>query len=93
MIINIFIGIFILLLLVTAWYLWQRRNSHFLAFNAQDNPQLSRLMSFTAVSLFAESILGTLILIFGNRYLNLITLVLACATILIFGLLINQKNE
>lgn len=93
MIIKLFMGIFILVLLTTAWYLWRQRNSRFLAFNTQDNPELSKLMSFTALSLLAESIIGIAILIWGDKYLNLVTLVLACASILFFGLQLNQKNE
>ena len=40
-----------------------------------------------------ESILGVLILFLANKYMNLITLILGSMTILIFGLLSNQKND
>lgn len=92
MIITIAMIIFILLLLLTAWYMWHRRNGEFIIFDVGSNPKLSQALNITAISLTAESILGVVLLFLGNKYLNLITVALASLTILIFGLIFNQNN-
>lgn len=93
MAIKIVMIIFILLLLLTSWYLWHRRNGHFLIYDIGGDPRLSNILKWTSVALLAESILGIILLFMGNKYLNLITLFLASLTILAFGLSITQNKE
>lgn len=93
MLIKIVMAIFILVLLLTSWYLWHRRNGQFLIYDIGGNPRLASILKVTSIALLLESILGIFILFASNKYLNLITLILGCATILIFGLLINQNDE
>lgn len=93
MAIKIVMIIFILLLLLTSWYMWHRRNGHFLIYDIGGNPRLSNILKWTSVALLAESILGIILLFMGNKYLNLITLFLASLTILAFGLSITQNKE
>lgn len=93
MAIKIVMIIFILLLLLTSWYMWHRRNGHFLIYDIGGDPRLSNILKWTSVALLAESILGIILLFMGNKYLNLITLFLASLTILTFGLLITQNKE
>ncbi|WEV40564.1 hypothetical protein OZX59_01230 [Lactobacillus sp. ESL0681] len=93
MIIKIVMGIFLLLLLYLAYYLWHNRNGHFLIFNSQNNPYFTTIMSWTAVLLGIECILGFILLFQANKYLNFITLIISSITILTFSLLINQINE
>ena len=93
MAIKIVMIIFILLLLVTSWYMWHRRNGHFLIYDIGGDPRLSNILKWTSVALLAESILGIILLFMGNKYLNLITLFLASLTILAFGLSITQNKE
>lgn len=93
MAIKIVMIIFILLLLLTSWYMWHRRNGHFLIYDIGGDPRLSNILKWTSVALLAESILGIILLFMGNRYLNLITLFLASLTILAFGLSITQNKE
>ena len=93
MAIKIVMIIFILLLLLTSWYMWHRRNGHFLIYDIGGDPRLSNILKWTSVALLAESILGTILLFMGNKYLNLITLFLASLTILAFGLSITQNKE
>lgn len=93
MAIKIVMIIFILLLLLTSWYMWHRRNGHFLIYDIGGDPRLSNILEWTSVALLAESILGIILLFMGNKYLNLITLFLASLTILAFGLSITQNKE
>lgn len=93
MIIKIVMIVFILLLLLTSWYMWHRRNGHFLIYDIGGDPRLSTILKWTSIALLAESILGIILLFMGNKYLNLITLFLASLTILTFGLSITQKKE
>ena len=93
MAIKIVMIIFILLLLLTSWYMWHRRNGHFLIYDIGGDPRLSTNLKWTSVTLLAESILGIILLFMGNKYLNLITLFLASLTILAFGLSITQNKE
>ena len=93
MAIKIVMIIFILLLLLTSWYMWHRRNGHFLIYDIGGVPRLSNILKWTSVTLLAESILGIILLFMGNKYLNLITLFLASLTILAFGLSITQNKE
>lgn len=93
MAIKIVLIIFILLLLLTSWYMWHRRNGHFLIYDIGGDPRLSNILKWTSVALLAESILGIILLFMGNKYLNLITLFLASLTILAFGLSITQNKE
>lgn len=93
MAIKIVMIIFILLLLLTSWYMWHRKNGHFLIYDIGGDPRLSNILKWTSVALLAESILGIILLFMGNKYLNLITLFLASLTILAFGLSITQNKE
>ena len=93
MAIKIVMIIFILLLLLTSWYMWHRRNGHFLIYDIGGDPRLNNILKWTSVALLAESILGIILLFMGNKYLNLITLFLASLTILAFGLSITQNKE
>lgn len=93
MAIKIVMIIFILLLLLTSWYMWHRRNGYFLIYDIGGDPRLSNILKWTSVALLAESILGIILLFMGNKYLNLITLFLASLTILAFGLSITQNKE
>lgn len=93
MAIKIVMIIFILLLLLTSWYMWHRRNGHFLIYDIGGDPRLSNILKWTSVTLLTESILGIILLFMGNKYLNLITLFLASLTILAFGLSITQNKE
>ncbi|MEK3529456.1 hypothetical protein AAA431_06735 [Lactobacillus crispatus] len=93
MAIKIVMIIFILLLLLTSWYMWHRRNGHFLIYDIGGDPRLSNILKWTSVALLAESILGIILLFMDNKYLNLITLFLASLTILAFGLSITQNKE
>lgn len=93
MIIKIVMIIFILLLLLTASYMWRQRNERFLTYDASSDPQLSNLLKWTAIALVIESVIGIILLALGNKYLNLITLALASLTILAFSLSITSKKE
>ncbi|WP_297950355.1 hypothetical protein [uncultured Lactobacillus sp.] len=93
MVIKIVMIFFILLLLLTSWYMWHRRNGHFLIYDIGGDPRLSTILKWTSIALLAESILGIVLLFMGNKYLNLITLFLASLTILTFGLSITQKTK
>ena len=93
MAIKIVMIIFILLLLLTSWYMWHRRNGHFLIYDIGGDPRSSNILKWTSLALLAESILGIILLFMGNKYLNLITLFLASLTILAFGLSITQNKE
>ncbi|MFR4967446.1 hypothetical protein [Lactobacillus kalixensis] len=92
MIVTIAMLIYILLLLLTAWYMWHRRNGTFIIFDIGGNPELATILKWTAIALLCESVLGAVLLFLGNKYLNLITISLSCITLLIFSLLFNQKN-
>ncbi|KRM20771.1 MAG: hypothetical protein LKU_01574 [Lactobacillus kefiranofaciens] len=85
--------IFILLLLLTASYMWRQRNERFLTYDASSDPRLSNLLKWTAIALVIESVIGIILLALGNKYLNLITLALASLTILAFSLSITSKKE
>ena len=93
MVIKIVMIFFILLLLLTSWYMWHRRNGHFLIYDIGGDPRLSTILKWTSIALLAESILGIVLLFMGNKYLNLITLFLSSLTILTFGLSITQKTK
>lgn len=90
--IQIAMIIFIALLLLVAWYMWIRKSGHFLIYDVGARPELAKILSYTSISLIIVSALGIFILFLGNKYLNLITISLACLVILIFGILFNQKN-
>ena len=73
MAIKIVMIIFILLLLLTSWYMWHRRNGHFLIYDIGGDPRLSNILKWTSVALLAESILGIILLFMGNKYCLLYT--------------------
>lgn len=93
MAIKIVMIIFILLLLLTSWYMWHRRNGHFLIYDVGGDPRLSSVLKWTSIALLIESVIGIFILFMGNKYLNLITLFLASLTILTFSLLITNNKR
>ena len=93
MIIKIVMIVFIFLLLLTAWYMWHRRNGHFLIFDVGGDPRMANVLKWNSIALLVESVIGIIILFMGNKYLNLITLFLASLTILVFGLLITNNKE
>ncbi|WP_265668586.1 hypothetical protein [Lactobacillus amylovorus] len=93
MVIKVVMIIFIFLLLLTSWYLWHRRNGHFLIFDVGGDLRLSNILKWTSIALLIESVIGIIILFMGNKYLNLITLFLASLTILVFGLSITGNKE
>lgn len=93
MILKVIIVFYLIILLVTAFYFWHNRKTHFLIFNSKNNANFSSIMSWTAIFLAIECFLGLFLVFQSNKYLNLITLALSCITILIFSLLINQKDE
>ena len=84
--IRIFMIIFIACLLLTAWYLWHRRNGAFLVFDVSSSPELHSLMTICSWTLLAISVLGIVLLFFD-------TLFLGSATIFIFALLLSQNNQ
>lgn len=92
MILKIFMLIFILLLLLTAGYMWQKKSSHFIIYDMSTHPELTTVLKYTSITLILESILGVIFLFFNNKYLNLITIAFASLTILIFGLIFSKKN-
>lgn len=93
MAIKIVMIIFILLLLLTSWYMWHRRNGHFLIYDVGGDPRLSNVLKWTSIALLIESVTGIFILFMGNKYFNLITLFLASLTILTFSLLITNNKR
>lgn len=93
MILKIIMLIYLAVLFITAFYFWHNRNTHFLIFNNNNNSNFKSIMTWTAIILILEVILGLFLLLQDNKYLNLITLLISSITILIFSLLINQKNE
>jgi uncharacterized membrane protein YwzB len=91
---KVVISIYLVVLLVAAWYLWQKRNDHFLIYNKQNQSNVTAIMTRTALALAVESLIGFIILLQDNKYLNFITLILSCLTILFFGLaIIKQQDE
>lgn len=93
MLIQIVMIVFIFVLLLTAWYMWHRRKGQFLIYDIGANPRLASILKWTSIALVIESVLGLVILFSANKYFNLITIILASLTILIFGLLITQNHE
>lgn len=93
MFLKVVVAIYLAILLVTAVYLWNNRKRHFLIFNQKNNTSFTLIMSWTAIILAIECIIGCFLLFQNNKYLNLLTLMLSSITILIFSLLINQKNH
>lgn len=87
MLIKVVMVIFIILLLITAAYLWFNRAKISLATGGkQDN-----LLKLTACALLVVAIIGVLILFIGDKLLNVVTLVLACLVILNLGLRLGRK--
>lgn len=93
MFLKVIIAIYLAILLATACYLWNNRKRQFLIFNQKNNGNFTSIMSWTAIILAIEFVIGCFLLFQDNKYLNLLTLVLSSITILIFTLLINQKNQ
>ncbi|WP_233551577.1 MULTISPECIES: hypothetical protein [unclassified Lactobacillus] len=90
---KVVISIYLVVLLIAAWYLWQKRNDHFLIYNNQNKTNFTSIMAITAIALVVDSLIGFVILLQDDKYLNFITLILSCLTILFFGLAINQWDE
>ena len=57
MAIKIVMIIFILLLLLTSWYMWHRRNGHFLIYDVGGDPRLSNVLKWTSIALLIESVI------------------------------------
>ncbi|AWM73574.1 hypothetical protein DKL56_03265 [Lactobacillus apis] len=93
MILKIVIILYLAVLLLAASYLWHNRDRHFLVFSSKSNTNFRPIMSWTAIILLLECIIGIIILFQSNKYLNLVTLLLSSITILIFSLLINHEND
>jgi hypothetical protein len=93
MILTIFMLIYILLLMLTSWFMWHRRNGQFIIYDVGSNPFLGKVLKTTSIALMLEAVLGLLLLFLAGRYYNLITLFLSCLTLLIFGLLINANKN
>lgn len=93
MTIKIVMIIFILLLLLTSWYMWHRRNDQFLIYDVGGDPRMANILKWTSIALLIESVIGIFILFAGNKYLNLITLFLASLTILVFSLSITNNKR
>ena len=93
MILKFVMTIYLVIILVTALYLWSNRKRQFLIYSQKSNTSFTHIMSWTAIILTIECLIGCFILFQANKYLNLITLFLSSITILIFSLLINQKND
>ena len=65
MAIKIVMIIFILLLLLTSWYMWHRRNGHFLIYDIGGDPRLSNILKWTSVALITLFLASLTILAFG----------------------------
>lgn len=87
MVINIFMAVFICLLLVTAAYLWLHRKTLSLGTGGNHEGVLKK----TALALLVVSLIGICILIWGDKLLNVVTLVLACFVIMNLGLRLGRK--
>ncbi|MDF7672143.1 hypothetical protein PT281_02415 [Lactobacillus sp. ESL0701] len=93
MAIKIIMGIYLLILLITSLYLWHCQDKQFLIYNSKSTANFKTIMRWTSILLMIEIILGIFLLLQRSRYLNLVTLIISSLTVLIFSLLINQKNE
>lgn len=86
MLIKIVMVIFIILLLITAAYLWFNRQKIAVATGSQ-----AKLLKLAACCLLIVAIIGVLILFISDKLMNVITLVLACLIILNLGLRLGRK--
>lgn len=92
MALKIVMLIFILILVLTGFYLLARRGKIFIIFDTKKNPEMHYLMSITAYLLFVIAIIGVLIVFLLPKYFNLITLLLAVLVIFIFSNRLNKIN-
>lgn len=86
MLIKIVMVIFIILLLITAAYLWFNRQKIAVATGSQ-----AKLLKLASCCLLIVAIIGVLILFISDKLMNVITLVLACLIILNLGLRLGRK--
>lgn len=80
MIIQILMVVFILFLLALAYNLWSHLNKKFLIYSPAENSRLQNAMKFTSILLVIISVIGILIIIFGSKEANFITLLLGSIT-------------
>lgn len=85
--------IFIILMMLTSWYLWHRRNGAFLVLDVSRNPKLGKIFITTSIALLITSVMGIIILFMNNKYANLVTLILGSVIISVFAVLISQNNQ
>ncbi|MCH4008468.1 hypothetical protein [Companilactobacillus sp.] len=86
MIIQILMVVFILFLLALAYNLWSHLDKKFLIYSPGENKRLQNAMKFTAILLVVISIVGVLILLFGSKEANFITLILGSITAASFSI-------
>ncbi|MQS44028.1 hypothetical protein FHL03_00865 [Lactobacillus salsicarnum] len=80
MLIQLLMIVFIIFLLGLSYNLWSHLNKKFLIYSPGENLKLQNAMKFTAILLVIISIIGVIILLFGKKELNFITLVLGSIT-------------
>ncbi|MDN6028936.1 MAG: hypothetical protein ACTIAG_00735 [Lactobacillus sp.] len=93
MIIILAMLVFIILLFLTAIYLWRRRNGAFLIYDVGNTPKMNRLLTQSAISLAINGVIGLLILFLAPKFANLLTLGLASILILIFSLRLTKLQK
>ncbi len=93
MIIILAMLVFIVLLFLTATYLWRRRDGAFLIYDVGNTPKMSHLLTQSAISLAINGVIGLLILFLAPKFANLFTLGLASVLILIFSLRLTKLQK
>ncbi|WP_125769692.1 hypothetical protein [Companilactobacillus furfuricola] len=86
MIIQLLMVVFILFLLALAYNLWSHLNKKFLIYSPAENSRLQGAMKLTSILLVIISVVGVLILIFGSKEANFITLLLGSITAATFSI-------
>lgn len=86
MIIKLLMVVFILFLLALAYNLWSHLNKKFLIYSPAENSKLQSAMKITSIALVIISIIGLIIIIFGTKEANFITLLLGSITAAAFSI-------
>ena len=94
MVLKVLMLIFILLVFISAWYLFSCKNKgQFIIFTFIGNKKINMLFSITSLVLILTGFIGIIILFTLPKIFNFITLIIAAMALSIFSFTFMNLNE
>lgn len=92
-IINIAMGIFLLVVLLTGTYLWSHRTGKFLSFDTNLHPKMKTAITHTSLTLLVIGTIGVFSFAFQSKIFYLVILLLSSLVVALFSVVMTKLNK